>query len=98
MAALAWSIGRRDSLRSKSGIVAEAAARSSRSTDHFAPDRRTPIDTPVDSFLYSPLSDSMVIGRNDANTEGMKPLYRVYKVGPVKLYTVESILRSNFSL
>ena len=34
------------------------------------------------------------IGRNDANTEGRKPLYRVYKVGPVKLYyTVESILR-----
>ena len=33
------------------------------------------------------------IGRNDANTEGRKPLYRVYKVGPVKLYTVISILR-----
>ena len=33
------------------------------------------------------------IGRDDANAEGKEPLYRVYKVGPVKLYTVESILR-----
>ena len=33
------------------------------------------------------------IGRDDANDEGNEPLYRVYKVGPVKLYTVESILR-----
>ena len=33
------------------------------------------------------------IGRDDANGEGKEPLYRVYKVGPVKLYTVESILR-----
>ena len=34
-----------------------------------------------------------VIGRDNANDEGNEPLYRVYKVGPVKLYTVESILR-----
>ena len=33
------------------------------------------------------------IGRDNANDEGNEPLYRVYKVGPVKLYTVESILR-----
>ena len=33
------------------------------------------------------------IGRDNANNEGNEPLYRVYKVGPVKLYTVESILR-----
>ena len=38
----------------------------------------------------SPTTD---IGRDDANTEGKEPLYKVYKVGPVKLYTVESILR-----
>ena len=39
------------------------------------------------------MADYPTIGRNDANTEGRKPLYRVYKVGPVKLYTVISILR-----
>ena len=33
------------------------------------------------------------IGRDDANTEGKEPFYRVYKGGAVKLYTVESILR-----
>ena len=37
--------------------------------------------------------DEIDIGRDDANGEGKEPLYRVYMVGPVKLYTVESILR-----
>ena len=32
------------------------------------------------------------IRRDDANGEGNVPLYRVYKVGTIKLYTVESIL------
>ena len=36
---------------------------------------------------------TICIGRDNANDEGNEPLYRVYKVGPVKLYTVESILR-----
>ena len=47
---------------------------------------------------HIPTSDRHVqgprpIGRDDANGEGDEPLYRVYKVRPVKLYTVESIPR-----
>ena len=45
-----------------------------------------------DALLFG-RSKSLSIGRNNANTESRKPLYRVYKVGPVKLYTVVSILR-----
>ena len=44
-------------------------------------------------FSSSILVIEFYIGRNNANTEGRKPLYRVYKVGPVKLYTVVSMLR-----
>ena len=45
------------------------------------------------SPLTHHLASDPRIGRDDANDEGNEPLYRVYKVGPVKLYTVESVLR-----